>query len=114
MQNDLRGRNRRPYFRSKRAIRLADNHSFTYNHPEFKGEYQMDTTSENIKRLNLELKNEERHLREDLTEIKSKIQAARTELSPSKLIEQRLLPISGLVLALGFALGSRGHSVKGF
>src|SRR5215469_3822802 len=79
-----------------------------------RGEYQMDTTSENIKRLNLELKNEERHLREDLTEIKSKIQAARAELSPSKLIEQRLLPISGLALAVGFALGSRGHSVKGF
>jgi len=69
----------------------------------------METTTEDIKQLKLELHNEEQHLRDDLTSIKRKIEAARAELSPSKLIQQRLLPISGLAVAAGFALGSRGY-----
>src|SRR5215469_9161494 len=70
---------------------------------------KMETTTEDIKQLKLELHNEEQHLRDDLTSIKRKIEAARAELSPSKLIQQRLLPISGLAVAAGFALGSRGY-----
>ena len=71
----------------------------------------MDTASENIQRLESELQYEEEDLRKDLTQIKSKIQETRAELSPKRLIEQKLFPISGLALVLGFALGYRGHSL---
>jgi hypothetical protein len=37
--------------------------------------------------------------------------ATRVELSPNKLIEHKLLPISVLAFLLGFALGYRGHSL---
>jgi hypothetical protein len=72
----------------------------------------MDTTSDKIKRLESELQHEEEDLRKDLTQIKSKIEATKADLSPNKLIEQKLFPISGLALVLGFALGYRGHSLE--
>lgn len=67
----------------------------------------MDTTTENIKRLESDLLHEEEDLREDLTKIKSKIESTTAELSANRLIEQKLFPIAGLALALGFALGYR-------
>jgi hypothetical protein len=72
----------------------------------------MDTPTENIKRLESELEHQEEDLRKDLTQIKSKIQATKAEFSPNRLIEHKLLPISGLALVLGFALGYRGHPLK--
>ena len=72
----------------------------------------MDAATENIERLESELQQEEEDLRKDLTQIKGKIQATRAELSPNKLIEHNLFPISGLALVLGFALGYRDHSLE--
>jgi|HubBroStandDraft_4_1064222.scaffolds.fasta_scaffold357276_2 hypothetical protein len=72
----------------------------------------MDTPTENIKRLESELEHQEEELREDLTQIKTKMHATRVELSPNKLIEHKLLPISVLAFLLGFALGYRGHSLE--
>ena len=71
----------------------------------------MDTTAESIKLLESELQHEEEELREDFKQIEGKIQATRAELSPNKLIAQKLFPISGLALTLGFVLGYRGHSL---
>jgi hypothetical protein len=53
-------------------------------------------------------------LREHTAQINEKLQEAHAQLSPTKLIEQRIFLLSGLAFALGFALGYRGVPVEAF
>lgn len=68
--------------------------------------------NEDIGRLEMELEDEKKEIRQDFTEIREKVGAARAELSPKKLIEKRLLLLSVAAFLLGFALGYRGVTVE--
>ena len=65
-----------------------------------------------IRRLESELEHEKEDLREDLARINIKLKATRANLRPAKLVEERVLLLSGLTLGLGFALGYRGLHVE--
>jgi hypothetical protein len=64
--------------------------------------------SENIHRLESDLEEKKRDLREDFQQIGLKARETKAELSPARLMRQRILLLSGIALLLGFALGYRG------
>ena len=66
--------------------------------------------SENLHRIESDLEDEKRDLRKDLESITEKARETRAELSPTSLVRERIFLLSGLALALGFALGCRGFS----
>ena len=68
--------------------------------------------SENIHRLESDLEDKKRNLREDLELIGLKARETRAELSPTRLMRERLLLLSGIALVLGFILGYRGVPVE--
>ena len=70
--------------------------------------------NEDISGLQSRLERQKNDLRKDTAQIKEKVREARTQLSPTNLLEQRIFLFSGLAFALGFALGRRGVSVKEF
>ena len=72
------------------------------------------SSSEDVHRLQSELENKKSDLREDTAQINKKLQETRTQLNPTKLIEQRIFLLSGLAFALGFALGYRGVPMEEF
>jgi hypothetical protein len=61
--------------------------------------------SEEIRQLEADLERKKEDIREDLTKIQEKVRVTRTELSPSKLMSDRLFLLSGLAMLLGFAIG---------
>jgi hypothetical protein len=64
--------------------------------------------SKNIHGLESNLEDEKRNLREDLESLTEKVRETRAELSLTSLVRERIFLLSGLALALGFALGYRG------
>ena len=64
--------------------------------------------SKNVHGLESDLEDEKRDLRKDLESITEKARETRAELSPTSLVRERIFLLSGLALALGFALGCRG------
>ena len=64
--------------------------------------------SKNIHELESNLEDEKRDLREDLESLTEKARETRAELSLTSLVRERIFLLSGLALALGFALGYRG------
>jgi hypothetical protein len=53
------------------------------------------SASEDVNRLQSELDNKKSDLREDTAQINKKLQETRTQLNPTKLIEQRIFLLSG-------------------
>jgi hypothetical protein len=51
---------------------------------------------------------------EHTAQISQKIQETRAQLSPTKVVQQRIFLLSGLAFVLGFALGYRGVPVEEF
>ena len=68
--------------------------------------------SKNVQALQTDLQDEKRDLREDLEQISEKARETRAELSPTRLVRERIFLLSGLALALGFALGYRGFPIE--
>ena len=68
--------------------------------------------SENIHRLESDLEDKKRDLREDFEQISIKARETRAELSPTRLMRERILLLSGIALVLGFLLGYRGVPVE--
>jgi hypothetical protein len=64
--------------------------------------------SKHIQGLESNLEDEKRDLREDLESLTEKVRETRAELSLTSLVRERIVLLSGLALALGFALGYRG------
>jgi hypothetical protein len=64
--------------------------------------------SKHIQGLESNLEDEKRDLREDLESLTEKVRETRAELSLTSLVRERIVLLSGLALALGFALGDRG------
>ena len=60
---------------------------------------------EDLRQLETELELGKRDLREDAHRIKEKLQATRAQLSPTNLARQKILPLAGWALVLGFVLG---------
>ena len=63
--------------------------------------------SKNVHGLESDLRDEKRDLRHDLDEITEKARETRAELNPMTLVREKIFLLSGLALALGFALGYR-------
>ena len=63
--------------------------------------------SRNVHGLESDLEDEKRDLRKDLESITEKARETRAELSPTSFVRERVFLLSGLALALGFALGYR-------
>jgi hypothetical protein len=68
--------------------------------------------SKNIHGLEADLEDEKRHLREDVGQITEKARETRAELSPTNLVRGKIFLLSGLALALGFAIGYRRFPVE--
>jgi hypothetical protein len=62
--------------------------------------------------LESDLEDEKEDLREDIARINTKLKETRANLSPAKLVQERVFLLSGLTLGLGFALGYRGVPVE--
>jgi hypothetical protein len=67
--------------------------------------------SKNVQALQTNLQDEKRDLREDLEQISEKARETRAELSPTRLVRERIFLLLGLALALGFAFGYRGFPI---
>jgi hypothetical protein len=63
------------------------------------------SNSQDIGRLELELETHKREFREDTSRIKDKIQETKAELSPTNLVQKRVLLFTGMAFLLGFAVG---------
>lgn len=61
--------------------------------------------SDDIRKLESELENRKRDLREDAAQISSKIDEVKAKVSPTSLIRQRPFLAAGAALLLGFAYG---------
>jgi hypothetical protein len=72
------------------------------------------SASEDVHRLQSQLEHQKSDLREHTSQINEKLQEARAQLSPTKVVQQRIFLLSGLAFALGFALGYRGVAVEEF
>jgi hypothetical protein len=70
--------------------------------------------SEDVHRLESKLEHQKSELREHTAQISQKIQETRAQLSPTKVVQQRIFLLSGLAFVLGFALGYRGVPVEEF
>jgi hypothetical protein len=68
--------------------------------------------SENLHRLESDLEDEKRDLRNDIESITGKARETRAALSPTSLVRERIFLLSGLALALGLALGFRGFAIE--
>ena len=68
--------------------------------------------SRNVHGLESDLEDEKRDLRKDLESITEKARETRAELSPTSFVRERVFLLSGLALALGFALGYRGFPIE--
>jgi hypothetical protein len=68
--------------------------------------------SKNVHGLESDLRDEKRDLRHDLDEIAEKARETRAELNPMNLVREKIFLLSGLALALGFALGYRRFPVE--
>jgi hypothetical protein len=68
--------------------------------------------SKNVQALQTDLQDEKRDLREDLEQISEKARETRAELNPTNLVRERIFLLSGLALALGFAIGYLGSRLK--
>jgi hypothetical protein len=68
--------------------------------------------SKNVHRLESDLQNEKQDLRQDLEEIAEKARETRAELNPMNLVREKIFLLSGLALALGFALGYRRFPIE--
>ena len=67
--------------------------------------------NEEVHRLKSELEHQQSDLREHSAQINQKIQETRAQLTDTYLFCHRVLLLSGVAFALGFALGYRGVSV---
>jgi|ERR1700691_3712472 len=68
--------------------------------------------SKNVQELESDLQDEKLDLREDLEQITEKTRETRAELNPTNFVRERIFLLSGLALALGFAIGCRGFTVE--
>ena len=68
--------------------------------------------SKNVHGLESDLRDEKRDLRHDLDEIAEKARETRAELNPMNLVREKIFLLSGLALALGFALGYRRFAIE--
>ena len=66
----------------------------------------------NVHGLESDLEDEKRDLRKDFESITEKARETRAELSPTSLVRERIFLLSGVALALGFALGYRGFPIE--
>jgi hypothetical protein len=67
------------------------------------------SASEDIRRLESKLEQEKADLHEDAAQLSTKVQETRSELSPTNIIQDRVLLLSGIALALGFILSWRSY-----
>jgi hypothetical protein len=63
--------------------------------------------SEDRVRLESELKHAKTDLRQDLAQVRQKVQYARVELSPTNFIRHKFWLLSGVAFAMGLLLGYR-------
>jgi len=67
---------------------------------------------EEIGRLEADLLHEKEDLRKDFIRINNKLKATRNDFSPTTIVKNRLILLSGLTLGLGFALGYRDVPIE--
>ena len=67
---------------------------------------------EEISRLETDLHQNKEDLRKDFITINNKLKAVRTVFSPTTIVKNRLILLSGLTLGLGFALGYRDVPIE--
>ena len=62
-------------------------------------------TNDEINRIQSEIEQNQERLREDVSQIKEKVDETRAQLSPTSLVQRRILLFMGGAMALGFWVG---------